>query len=251
MSKKEDFFEKFFKQWSRRHGGRHRHHHHHHHDYEPWYDEHADYNTNAKSYYDYLARMNMLPKFIVELINRLLRRNIEVENTKSIEFIKKGDWIDNGECEPDNYDDITTLSAKVILSKQKEERKLKNTTKKTFVIDNGTKVKNDGVWSPNYDTMFNAIDDDIGKLINRITNLEEENKNLKNRITVLENGLQKIIDNLYKSGAITNNNINNFEFKNNRDIATGNINLFGGTADGNSFIKTSDKKTNNDITAGY
>ena len=37
----------------------------------PWYDDRADYNTDAKSYYDYLARNNMLMRAIVEIINGL------------------------------------------------------------------------------------------------------------------------------------------------------------------------------------
>ena len=39
----------------------------------PWYDDRADYNTDAKSYYDYLARNNKLMDAIVWAINYLLR----------------------------------------------------------------------------------------------------------------------------------------------------------------------------------
>lgn len=231
MSKGHDWIGRYLYHKYSKHGR------HHHHFYEPWYDVHSDYNTNAKSYYDYLARFNGYIRVITDLINRLMNRNIETKDTDSIKFNKKGDWIDNGECEPNNYDDIIELSANVKISKETESRTLKNTSKKKFTVPNGSKVKNDGVWSPDYISLINALDDEIG--------------NINNKYEELEKGLQKIVDNLYKSGAITNNNINNFEFKPNRDIATGNINLFGGTSDGNSFIKTSDKKTQNDITAGY
>lgn len=37
---------------------------------------------------------------------------------------------------------------------------------------------------------------------------------------------------------------------NNRHLATGNINFFGGSADGGSFIRTNNGKTENDVTAG-
>ena len=52
----------------------------------PWYDDKADYNTDAKSYYDYLARNNKLMDAIISLINELSN---EVENLK-----------------PENLDDI-------------------------------------------------------------------------------------------------------------------------------------------------
>lgn len=204
--------------------------------YLPWYDEYSDYNTNAKSYYDYLARWNKAMAVYYEFINRLLRRNLEVEDTDSISFSKIGDWIDNGECEPDNFDDIIKLLARVRISTQTETREMENLKTKNFNISNGTKVKNDGVWSPDYLPILKAIDSEIG-------DLWEENNNLKD-------ALQKIVDNLFKSGAITNNNIFEFEFKNGRDIATGNINLFGGVSDGNSFIRTTDGEEENDITAG-
>jgi hypothetical protein len=35
-----------------------------------------------------------------------------------------------------------------------------------------------------------------------------------------------------------------------RHIATGNINLFGGTVDGNAFIRTNNGKTENDLAGG-
>lgn len=229
-----------------------------HHHYEPFYDEHADYNTNAKSYYDYLARFNYMLWKMQEFINRLLDRNIEFTDTKTIRFLKRGDWVDNGGCEGEHYDDIINVRAHVNISDETETRTLKNTPTKNFTIPNGSKEKNDGVWSPDYLEMLESIDDELGNLDKRVTNNKENIDNIKNDITNIKNdvsnikgGLQKIIDNLFESGAITSKNINNFTFKNDRDIATGNINLFGGTTDGNSFIKTSDNKTENDITAGY
>lgn len=198
--------------------------------YVPWYEDTSDYNTNAKSYYDYLARFNHLVGVMVRFINRLLNRNIEFHDTESIDFTKDGDWIDNGNCEPNHYNDIIKIKADVITSNQTEQITLNKITGSPFLVPNGTVVKNDGVWSPDYRNALNAINKDIGDL---------------------KNGLQKILDNLYSSGAITNNNINNYEFVPNRNIASGTINLFGGTPDGNSFIRTNKNETENDITAGY
>lgn len=214
-----------------------------HHHYEPFYDAHADYNTNAKSYYDYLARFNYYIHVITDAINRLLNRDIEFTDTKTIDFTKRGDWIDNGDCEPDNYDDVLNITADVKVSKETESYTIK-TTNQEKTLPNAIKVKNDGLFVRDYTSVIGALDDELKKVINRVDNLE-------NKFNGLESGLQKIVDNLYKSGAITSNNINNFEFKNNRDIATGNINLFGGNTDGNSFIRTNSGQTENDITAGY
>lgn len=42
--------------------------------YEPFYSDNADYNTNAKSYYDYLARYNGFMSTLVEFVNDLADR---------------------------------------------------------------------------------------------------------------------------------------------------------------------------------
>lgn len=59
--------------------------------------------------------------------------------------------------------------------------------------------------------------------------------------------LNKIIQNLINSGAW---NPNTNDFNPNRNIATGNINFFGGSTDGGSFIRTNNGQTENDVTAG-
>lgn len=231
----------------------------HKHKYEPFYDEHSDYNTNAKSYYDYLSRFNEHIRYMTEFINRLMNRNLKTKNTPSISFIKKGDWIDNGGCEPDDYDDEIELSANVIISKETVNHTITiNGNVSSHTLRNSTSIKTDGVWSPDYLPLIGELVSEIDKLYNEIGNLKKEindiknqNTTLVNRITTLEKGLQKIVNNLSTSGTINNNNIDTFVFNTNRNIASGNINLFGGSSDGNSFIKTSNDKKENDITAGY
>lgn len=60
--------------------------------------------------------------------------------------------------------------------------------------------------------------------------------------------LTKIISNLEKSGAWSGGLKGNF--KEGRNLATGNINIFGGTPDGNSFIRTNNGSTENDLSGG-
>ena len=73
-------------------------------------------------------------------------------------------------------------------------------------------------------------------------------KALETKVNLLESALSKIIANLEESGAWTGGLAGNFN--NGRDIATGNINIFGGTTDGNSFIRTNNGQTENDLAGG-
>lgn len=64
----------------------------------------------------------------------------------------------------------------------------------------------------------------------------------------LKDTLTKLISNLEKSGAWAGGLKGNFN--EGRNIATGNINIFGGTPDGNSFIRTNNGSTENDLSGG-
>lgn len=64
----------------------------------------------------------------------------------------------------------------------------------------------------------------------------------------LKDTLTKLISNLEKSGAWAGGLKGNF--KEGRNIATGNINIFGGTPDGDSFIRTNNGSTENDLSGG-
>lgn len=68
----------------------------------------------------------------------------------------------------------------------------------------------------------------------------------------LKTAFIKVLQNLESSGAWshTGADILSGGFVSNRNIATGNINIFGGTPDGNSFIRTNDGRTDNDLAGG-
>lgn len=74
--------------------------------------------------------------------------------------------------------------------------------------------------------------------------LEEYNK--------LKGALENILINLRASGAWRQTGSTIFEgnLYSGRNIATGNINIFGGTPDGASFIRTSNNRTENDLAGG-
>lgn len=70
-------------------------------------------------------------------------------------------------------------------------------------------------------------------------------------IAKIKNALVKLLTNLKNSGAWSSSeDILDGNMVNNRNIATGNINVFGGTPDGNSYIRTNNGKTENDLVGG-
>ena len=116
--------------------------------YLPFFDESADYNTNSKSYYDYLARINRILEVMKHFIVRLLDRDVKTKDTPTVSLKKEGDWIDNGEGNPpNNYDDDITLSAEVKRSEGKEEIILNDNL---YEVGNSLLEKSDGLFSPDY-----------------------------------------------------------------------------------------------------
>lgn len=81
--------------------------------------------------------------------------------------------------------------------------------------------------------------------------------NLSGYVTVqqyneLKGALEKLLQDLKNSGAWhqTGSNVFQGQLYGDRHIATGNINIFGGTPDGASFIRTSNNRTENDLAGG-
>lgn len=60
--------------------------------WQPWYDDRRDYNTNAPSYYDYLANNNKVFETAVELVNKISNRDVKTKNTSSVTMEAEGDW---------------------------------------------------------------------------------------------------------------------------------------------------------------
>ena len=284
--------------------------------WQPWYDDRRDYNTNAPSYYDYLANFNHLIKSIVELLNRVARRNVQVEDTNCIDLTKINDWIDEGNSCHTWHDEII-LKAEVILSNYQKAIQFDG---QSYNIQNALECLPSGLYAPNYlpflekllakinkeildriaadeeldrkitaeknaridadkalgvriDNETNArqnADTALGQRIDnetsarqnadtalgqRIDNEASTRQNadsaLSNRITVLESALTKVLTDLKGSGAWTSgDNVLTGSMSANRHIASGNINLFTGTTDGNTFIRTTSGSNENDATIG-
>jgi hypothetical protein len=80
-----------------------------------------------------------------------------------------------------------------------------------------------------------------GSALKEIEKVKAENAKLKSALT-------NIIENLKESGA-WEGDLDGYIVQG-RNIATGNINIFGGTPDGNSFIRTNSRQTENDLAGG-
>lgn len=153
--------------------------------YMPFYDSERDYRTNSLSYYDYLARFNKLYAEIVELLNRVARRNIEFNDTSSIDFTKEGDWIGD-DC---SFDDIVNISAVVRLSQEK-------VTKFGRELENALQIFDDGLYSPDYNTVLQDIKNDLITLFEKTSELEDMleriKQELEERLTNLEKEVTSI-----------------------------------------------------------
>ena len=284
--------------------------------WQPWYDDRRDYNTNAPSYYDYLSNFNKLIKSIVELLNRVARRNVQVEDTNCIDLTKINDWIDEGNACHTWHDEII-LKAEVILSTYQKALEFDG---QSYNIENAIECLPSGLFAPDYLPLLEkllakinqeildriAADEELDRKItaernarieadtalgvridnettarqnadtalgvridnetssrqnadtalgtridNETTTRENADTALSNRITVLETALTKVLTDLKGSGAWTSgSNVLAGSMTANRHIASGNINLFTGTTDGNTFIRTTSGQNENDATIG-
>lgn len=237
--------------------------------YEPWYDDRKDYNTNAPSYYDYLAHRNFNLKVMIDFINKLARRNLKTSPTYSIDLKKIGDWIKDERTGKST--DLITLKADLILANV-TQRKAFGT--KSYDVPNGLLISQNGTYAPDYVNVLTDMVDQIEEIkkaktpqlpdfdaiitekVNKavkpisekVTALETKVGTLEQDLGLVKGALTKIINDLKSSGAWAGNLAG--DFVSGRHIATGNINLFAGRPDGYSFIRTNNGQTNNDVTIG-
>ena len=249
--------------------------------WQPWYDDRRDYNTNAPTYYDYLAHQKFLSNEAIDLINRNARRNFYVTDTNSVNLTKNGDWVDNeNPCTSKDwqptvreryyFDDIVEIVADLKVSTQKVDVTIAGMTQ---TCPNVLRVLTDGAFVPDYSAFIAELRNRVSSAENEINNNKQqlsqqanELKQLQNELKQLQNelkqaqaenqnlrsALQKIVSNLHQAGAITSDNIENFNFKNDTYIANGNINIYAQNAGSNTLIKTHATNTNKtgDIVVG-
>lgn len=230
----------------------------------PFYDDKADYNTNSKSYYDYLGRNQHVFGWLVDMVNYLLRREIRVCDTKTVDLRKNYKFSDHQNCSScggcgcgdcnDNcceQPEIMQLSANVKVSRQHLRDYFEGITDEDIDVGNGLKVLEDGLWVADSSDIMKQLLDKLKEKDNRIDDLENQLKDLQSKYDTLYKGMERIVNNLDKSGAVTENSVEDFKFYDHIHIATGNINLFSDKADGDSYIKTHKEERENDVAIGY
>lgn len=183
--------------------------------FRPWYDDDADYNTNAKSYYDYLGFRIAQLDALIDAINKLINRNIKTNQTNTVDLQKLGDW---------SNDDIITLLANVKVSRE---------------TLNAIETRDDGLFVKDLKPLIN----DLQRQVNEIKNLQAKHDRV----------IRKIVQSLINNGswsAQQGQDILDGDFVSGHGVASGNINFFGGTQDGGHYIRTNGSHTEDDVTAG-
>ena len=139
--------------------------------WQPWYDDRRDYNTNAPSYYDYLSNFNELIKSIVDFVNELAKRDVNTEDTNTVELIKKTSWLVN---------DLNEIV-------------LKANVKISEIANNKLTVKPDGLYveTANIDDLKNrvtALERNFNTLQNSFNSHLNDFNALKTRVDLLDGG---------------------------------------------------------------
>ena len=197
--------------------------------FRPWYDDDADYNTNAKSYYDYLGFRIAQLDAMIDAINKLLRRDVKTNQTNTVDLQKLGDW---------STDDIITLLANVKVSAE---------------TLNAIETRDDGLFVKNLKPLIDDLQRQVNEIKQELTTIKNDIQNIKNELSRHDNVLRKIVQSLINNGswsAQQGQDILDGNFVSGHGVASGNINFFGGTQDGSHYIRTNGGHTEDDVTAG-
>lgn len=191
--------------------------------------------------YPYPPDASAFDKEVLRRIAHLEARNLEVEDTNSIDLTKTGDWkkIVEGAWDPttNNWtvpDNIITIKADSKIGSGTQKVRLNG---KDYDLPNAIKVTDDGIFAPDY-----------GKIIG----------DLSKQVTDSNNALKQIIKSLIDNGAWDPNASSDSAkdvslsggLKSGIHLAYGNINLFGGTPDGDHYIRTNSGQTEDDLAGG-
>lgn len=243
--------------------------------FQPWYDDRRDYNTNAPSYYDYLANNNRYLDKLTWLTNRVARRNINVQSTNAIRYTKEYDWIDEGKERGINWHDIINLKCELVLSKlvKRFQYQQLDGRYKDLESPNSLVIENDGLYNPDVTNYLLELNKDVRALNAKIDNLkadilravDEKTKEFErridekiNNIRVPEqnqqvnetkvnelidnklNGIKPKVDNINRAVETIVNNLNTSGATDGTELAT--FNLVSNIAHGNINIYTTENK---------
>lgn len=156
--------------------------------YQPWYDDERDYNTNAPTYYDYLANSTKLEKVQTDAINELLVRDVNFKDSDEIHVDKLTNWHSDDNTQ---HGEIS-FKAHVITSPSSTTQSIDGTD---YVASNAITVLHDGIYSPDYKKVLEKYSSDnnskFTKLTSDVNTLNGNVKQINTNITSLNNSLNQ------------------------------------------------------------
>lgn len=179
---------------------------------------------------------NALTELLENLVPLLIKRYMESAEADRW-FTGKADKYYERVIKPYIDEQIRNLKEKV----ERDLRELENRINEKLETEKQDRIREINNLKEKLEQEKEARQRDKEDLQRQIQDQANKNNDLKDTLT-------KLISNLEKSGAWAGGLKGNF--KEGRNIATGNINIFGGTPDGNSFIRTNNGSTENDLSGG-
>lgn len=148
----------------------------------PVFNGRADYNTNALSYYDFLADVSDEMKPLVNmLVNYLMSRDIEFYDTETIDFTRIGEWIKDPKDINvlEEMDNVLKVYAKVKRSEETELFSSKTLRDSMIVLKNSIVEKEDGIYSKDFEYVIKELDKKIDELTKRLDNIDPEGADIE------------------------------------------------------------------------
>lgn len=179
---------------------------------------------------------NALTELLENLVPLLIKRYMESAEADRW-FTGKADKYYERVIKPYIDEQIRNLKEKI----ERDLRELENRINEKLETEKQDRIREINNLKEKLEQEKEARQRDKEDLQRQIQDQATKNNDLKDTLT-------KLISNLEKSGAWSGGLKGNF--KEGRNIATGNINIFGGTPDGNSFIRTNNGSTENDLSGG-
>jgi len=179
---------------------------------------------------------NALTELLENLVPLLIKRYMESAEADRW-FTGKADKYYERVIKPYIDEQIRNLKEKI----ERDLRELETRINEKLEEEKQERIREINNLKENLEQEKEARQRDKEDLTRQIQDQATKNNDLKDTLT-------KLISNLEKSGAWAGGLKGNF--KEGRNIATGNINIFGGLPDGNSFIRTNNGSTENDLSGG-
>ena len=179
---------------------------------------------------------NALTELLENLVPLLIKRYMESAEADRW-FTGKADKYYERVIKPYIDEQIRNLKEKI----ERDLRELENRINEKLETEKQDRIREINNLKEKLEQEKEARQRDKEDLQRQLQDQATKNNDLKDTLT-------KLISNLEKSGAWAGGLKGNF--KDGRNLATGNINIFGGTPDGNSFIRTNNGSTENDLSGG-